>query len=242
MKALIDLDILCYELGGEFEDNDGKTITDPADPAVMQRVHGKIGSILRTTSADSWEGFITESRSNFRIKVATLRPYKGKRQPDKPPFYYVIRGTLIGYPNVTVVRGQEADDALGIYQAKNGLLPPDECETIICSRDKDLRMIPGWHFGWNMGNQKQFGPEYISELEGLKLFYIQMLIGDPVDNIPGLYGVGPKSAYAKRVKQATSEVEMFNIVSTEYKCRFDSEWERFYDENYELLWIRRESA
>ena len=242
MKALNDLDLLCYELGGEFEDSSGRTISDPEDPAVMQRVHGKIESILRTVGADSWEGFITDSGSNFRIQAATLRPYKGKRQDEKPIFYNVIRDTLLTYPNVTLVRWQEADDALGIYQAKNGLLPPDECETIICSRDKDLRMIPGWHFGWKMGNQKQFGPEYISELEGLKLFYIQMLIGDPVDNIPGLYRIGPKSACAQRVRQATSEEEMYDIVSTEYKCRFDSAWQRFYNENHELLWIRRESA
>ena len=242
MKALIDLDILCYELGGAFEDNDGKTIDDPEDPAVMQRVNGKIESILRRVGADSWNGFLTDSASNFRLKVATLRPYKGHRKSEKPIFHSAIRDGLMKYPNVSMSEGQEADDDLGIYQAQNGTLPPDECETIICSRDKDLRMIPGWHFGWKMGNQKEYGPVYISELDGYKNFYSQMLTGDTSDNIPGLYGVGPKSACVKRVQEADNINEMHKIVMHEYKCRFDSEWLRFCRENSDLLWIRRESA
>ena len=239
MKALIDLDILTYELGGAFEDSSGRTITDPDDPAVMQRVYGKIQYILRRTEASGWQGFLTNSESNFRLAAATLRPYKGTRKSEKPIFHKTIRYKLNSMPNVSMSIGQEADDDIGIYQAENGKLPPEKCDTIICSRDKDLRMIPGWHFGWKVGNQKEYGPVYLSQLDCDKNFYCQVLTGDTSDNIPGLYGVGPKSACVKKVQACTTGLDMESIVIGEYKARFDSAWQRFYNENHELLWIRR---
>lgn len=94
-------------------------------------------------------------------------------------------------------------------------------ETIICSRDKDLRMCPFWHYGWEHGNQPEFFPTYVERLgeitlsedkkkikgTGLKFFYSQLITGDTVDNIPGLPKGGPVLA-ALTLADAVSEQEM----------------------------------
>ena len=239
MKALIDLDILCYELGGAFENTDGVTVDDPDHPLVMQRVHGKIESIVHKVGADSWEGFLTDSPSNFRLKVATILPYKGHRKSEKPIFHWHIREALNKMPNVHMSEGQEADDDLGIYQYA-AWASDDRDETIVCSRDKDLRMIPGYHYGWKMGNQKEFPVTYISLVDGYKNFYQQMLTGDTSDNIPGLYGVGPKSSLVKKVRDCDQPEDMEKIVLKAYEDRFGFYAGLFYNENWNLLWILRE--
>ena len=239
MKALIDLDILCYELGGQFEDSDGALITDPEHSLVMQRVYGKIESIVHKVGADSWEGFLTDSKSNFRLEIATIKPYKGHRKTEKPLFYSVIREKLDAMPNVHMVVGMEADDALGIYQFSAWSYSHTD-ETIICSRDKDLRMIPGYHYGWKMGNQKEFPVTYIDMVDGYKNFYQQMLTGDTSDNIPGLYGVGPKSSLVKKVRECSQPEDMEKIVLKAYEDRFGFYAGLFYNENWNLLWILRE--
>jgi len=127
----------------------------------------------------------------------------------------------------------EADDACGINQTD---------KTIICSRDKDLKMIPGWHYGWPAGNQKEFGPKFITEVEALRNFYRQMLTGDPVDNIPGLWNVGTNASCVKQIDSFDSEVPMAEFVRREYEKRFGSYWELFMMENAKLLWIKREET
>lgn len=85
----------------------------------------------------------------------------------------------------------------------------DDHRTIIRTRDKDLRQCPGWHFGWELYNQPQFGPYLVDELGwiklsddrkkirgvGYKFFASQMITGDHVDNISGLSKAGPVAAF-----------------------------------------------
>ena len=58
-----------------------------------------------------------------------------------------------------VCDGQEADDALGINQTD---------QTIICTIDKDLLMIPGQHYNFVKEEFKT-----VTYLDGLKHFYMQ---------------------------------------------------------------------
>ena len=83
--------------------------------------------------------------------------------------------------------GGEADDYVSIYSyqaLEEGKLP------VVCHIDKDLNMIPGWHYNFK---KEEF--YYISPEESFTFMCRQLLSGDmSSDNIPGLKGVGDANA------------------------------------------------
>ena len=117
-----------------------------------------------------------------------------------------------------------------------------EEETIICSRDKDLLIVPALHYGWPAGKQKELKVFYQYELDGLKCFYKQILTGDAVDNIPGLYGVGKSSDTLLPIMSCDTELDMYGHVLCEYTKRFGSYAEQFLLENARLLWLLRKEG
>lgn len=260
MKALIDLDPLPYAYGGlTFED--GGLMPEKT---VARKVDEKIRSIMEKVDADDWVGYLTDSDSNFRIELATILPYKGNRAGnDKPPHYKFLRQHLMdSYPdNVVLVTGMEADDQLAIDQyadyersysvrddhySSNPIdfssNTKDYCETIICTIDKDLEMVPGWHYRWAKGSSPEIGPWFQTEIGGLRCFYKQLLTGDSVDNIKGLHGVGTKSKLLSKIDDMETEAEMFSHVYTEYYKRFGTYADQFMLENGRLLWMLREEG
>src|SRR5690606_37427357 len=106
-------------------------------------------------------------------------------------------------------------------------------------RDKDLRQVPGWHYGWESGLQGEFLPhEYdglgIIELDrsgsapkirggGFKFFCSQLLTGDPVDTVPGLPKYGPVKV-ANTLADAQSIPELLSLVRQEYEKVYPDTW------------------
>jgi len=250
MKALVDSDILCYEFGGMVQ------LEDPEQPLeweiVRSMVDDRINQILENTGSTEYALYLTDSPSNFRVGVATIKPYKGHRKTEKPFHWAAIRQHLIDNWNAEVQYGIEADDRLGIEQTKDFTsraydwyldgMDPDMCfETVICSRDKDLHMIPGWHYVWPAGKQEeQFW--FQDELSAIRCFYKQLLTGDTSDNILGLYGVGSSSKLVKSIQEMEEEQLMFNLVFKAYEDRFGSYAWKFFVENSALLWIKRDEV
>jgi 5'-3' exonuclease len=62
-------------------------------------------------------------------------------------------------------------------------------DSIICTIDKDLDQIPGQHY--NFVRKEKYN---VSEDEGNRFFFYQLLVGDPTDGIKGVPGIGPKKA------------------------------------------------
>ena len=241
MKALIDADIFCYEFGNMTDLDTGDLL---AWEITRSLVDDRINSILSAVEATSSVFYLTDSKSNFRNEVATILPYKGHRPADKPPHWAAIRQHLIDNYDAQVQYGIEADDACGIEQfstaVANGIGGEKDCwTTIICSRDKDLKMIPGWHYSWQCGKQQE-KKWFVSEEDGIRFFYKQLLTGDATDNILGLYRVGEKASCVKALDSISDEYEMFQHVAMEYFKRFGYRSPEFIQENAELLWILRE--
>ena len=247
MHALIDGDIFAYEFGGcEYEN--GRPL---GWPLVVSRLNARIEGVCDAVEASTYSIYLTsDDKSNFRIKAATIKPYKGQRPAEKPHYYQRIRDFLVNYRDAQVVYGMEADDALSIEQM-SFLEPLNEVEeeieltwncpqdTVICTKDKDLEMVPGYHYSWTEKGKKK-GLWWQGELDGLRCFYKQLLLGDTVDNIPGLFGVGEKSALLKHIDSCESELEMYAHVKKHYEDRFGSYWNMFLRENAVLLWMKRE--
>jgi len=268
MRCLIDADVLVYEIGfsGEYVDDDGEERVREFD-FVAQLLDQKISEI----EAECWSDrppvlFLTndptlnkmwnrqrkrrgkepvEYKPNFRIATATTKPYKGQRKQKKPFHRDNIRAYMLDNYDVRIANGMEADDLLAIEQTK---APP--LTTIICTRDKDLRMVEGMHYGWPCGKQLQFGPKRVSKLgelnydsgknkitgEGSKFFYSQLITGDAVDNIPGLPRGGPRLAY-ELLEGKSSESDMFRAVAQRYADKLGDGWYAYLREQIDLLWM-----
>lgn len=201
-----------------------------------------------------------ENKSNFRFAFATLLPYKATRTAAKPVFYNECRQHLIDRWDAEVVVGEEADDAVAQAQwPYYSALMSGNCETgditCIAHIDKDINMVPGWH--WSLNKNELY---WVSELDGLRWFYTQLITGDKaVDNIPGLKHITDKSALAKfktPLLEMTTEKEMYDHVYNLYELhkpevlnRLDEDGDvEVYDypgthfvlnEIGNLLWMRR---
>jgi len=246
MKALIDADILPYEFGGMVQ------LEDPEQPLeweiVRSMVDDRINQILENTGSTEYALYLTDSPSNFRVGVATIKPYKGHRKAEKPFHWAAIRQHLIDNWNAEVQYGIEADDRLGIEQMldyaaekewyTDGAHPEGVFGTVICSRDKDLNMIPGFHYVWPCGNQEE-RMWFQDETSAIRCFYKQLLTGDTSDNILGLFGVGSSSRLVKSIEEMEEEQLMFNLVLKAYEDRFGNYGYTFMLENAQLLWILR---
>jgi len=93
--------------------------------------------------------------------------------------------------------GYEADDIIGTLCARMRRLGR---ASVIVTRDKDLAQLlrPGDQF-WNYIDNRRIGYEDVADHFGAlpeRMADYQALVGDKVDNIPGVPGVGPKTASA----------------------------------------------
>lgn len=255
MKPLIDGDILLYEIGFGSETGWRGLHPESTDPPpfdyVREMVDGRIEEICNKVlqhfgKCDKPHLFLT-GKGNFREEIAKKKKYKGNRTKPKPFHYNNIKTYLMFKYDCTVAEGCEADDLLCIKQVQ------DAENTIICSRDKDLRQCPGWHFGWELGKQPQYGPKFVEELgelylsdnkkevkgTGWKFFFAQLLIGDKVDNIPGLPQNGPVKAYETLSELQTYE-EMEKAVSEAYRAFYGDSWKEEIMEQAALVYMVRE--
>lgn len=272
MQPLIDADVLLHEIGwsGEFKDKkDGEHVLLPFE-SVEELLTNKIRLICEDVEAtqppilfvSSSDRIVEIANSyyrlkglpelvhtpNFRYEVAKTRPYKGNRKNPKPlHFENIFAHMLTHYDVVVSQNGLEADDEMSIEQFKRK-------DTIICSRDKDLRITPGRHFSWECGKQRSIGPEETDELGflvkdgkkyygyGKKFFYFQMLCGDVADNIPGLKGWGEVYAY-QLINPLKTEEEMFKTVRKAYiEVMGKENAKEYFLEQANLLWIRQEEG
>jgi hypothetical protein len=264
MLPLIDGDILLYECGFGAETGWKAIYPDSPDPPsweyVAEMVDSRIEEICKAVKATEKPRLFITGKDNFREKIAKKAIYKGQRDKLAKPWHYNnIKAYLIGCYDAEVVDGMEADDKMCIIQTNNLNLDKKVEDaynypfTIICTRDKDLRQCPGWHFGWELGSQPQFGPKLVDEIGeihlssdnkkitgwGLKFFYSQLITGDRVDNIPGLPRKGPVEAF-KLLANTTTHEEMEKAVVAAYKVFYGDVWREELLEQGQLLWMVRE--
>lgn len=252
MKALIDTDILLYEIGS-YTDDEGHPLSWPL---IKSRADAKIDKITESAGCDDYILYIS-GPNNFRDTEGTIKPYKGHRVSPKPHHYARLKEYFTTSKNfegkIVVTDGYEADDALAIEQYKDIANKVDDLDpydpvtmevcgiklgTVICSRDKDLKMVPGYHYSWGSGGQKEKARWFVTEEEGDLWFFTQLLTGDSTDNIPGLYRVGPTNA-KKLLDGLSGALSLYSKVQHEYEVRFGSYWKMFMHENARLLWMMR---
>lgn len=246
--ALVDSDVLRYEMGSLTQQHPFlEDVRTPVDYGFLeQRLRDKIDIIIKASGCKKAEFYFSEG-GNFRFDIATQQKYKGNRDGFEKPYHWKTVDTIIkeNYDCVEVV-GREADDALAERQRRDK-------NTIICTRDKDLLITPGWHYRWSCGErQKEVPPHYVDEITAWRNFFFQMLIGDSTDNIPGCgeklevmwggklqlrrKGIGKKEA-TWLLENITDRWSMYHTVRMEYYKRFENHWEEKMLENARLLFV-----
>lgn len=207
MRLSIDGDIIVYRAAFACQRKD-----EPLEPVQNALANAKslIHRILFKFDITSYKLFLTASNDDTSFRKKLYPEYKANRGP-KPEHYDAVRQYLIDIFGAEIIKGHEADDALAWHQYKYFYTSPldgyEECSACICTIDKDLDIVPGWHF--NFIKDKVY---FITQIEGYRNFYKQMLVGDKADNIPRIKkGWKCKEAFNK-LDDSNDEYKMFDIV------------------------------
>ncbi|MET3575959.1 DNA polymerase I [Bhargavaea ullalensis] len=146
-------------------------------------------------------------KTTFRHE--TFKEYKGGRQKTPPELseqFPYLRKMLDAYQiRQYELESYEADDIIGTLSREAG---KDGAETVVISGDKDLTQLASGDvtvFITRKGitDIERYTPEHVMEKYGLspeQIIDMKGLMGDSSDNIPGVPGVGEKTAI-KLLKQ-----------------------------------------
>jgi 5'-3' exonuclease len=214
MIALIDADIVNYRIG---------FTTELEDVGIARwRCDEMVKGILTDVNATEYKLYLSDNKEN-NFRFALCPKYKANRKQAKPKWHEEIKEHLVKEWDACFAYGMEADDALGIAQTSFGK------ESVICSIDKDLRQIAGNHYNFV---KKEYYE--ISEREGLRYFYAQLLIGDVSDNISGCRGIGPIKAEKSLPTHYNGGAELFRTVFGLYR-KIHKDWSELDILNHLLL-------
>jgi len=205
-KALVDGDVIVYK--SAFSK---RSVTpEDAEGVVDEVMDYIIGQTVVFPHGNNFFCWIT-GKNNFRHRIAKTRDYKGNRRNSEKPVHYThVREYLKERWGAQVTEGCEADDAISIEAYKGDLE-----STVIVSVDKDMLTVPCWNFNFTSGIWTKK-----TEWESLLFFYEQILTGDRVDAIQGLYGIGPVKA-REILGDATTEEDLFKRCLDAYEGNYD---------------------
>lgn len=198
MIALIDADLVAFRSAASANDEPLEVATLRCDKLMRQ--------LIDEVKADNYMCFLTGA-SNFRKEVNP--EYKATRTQEPPRWLQECKEFLITEWNAKLKEYHEADDLLGIWQTE---------DSIIVSLDKDLKMIPGEHYSWEISTAKWTkAAEHTTTTKfgGLYNFYVQMLVGDTTDNVIGISGIGPVKA-KRNLEGCETEQDLFDTVYAMY--------------------------
>ena len=156
-----------------------------------------LAKLLQDTNADHLAVVFDRGKSSFRHQLYDR--YKAHR-PEPPsdlvPQFRLIRQATAAF-NVCAIEleGYEADDLIATYARQAAA---EGATVTIVSSDKDLMQLVG--NGISMLDpikQRPIGEKEVREKFGVgpdKVADVQALCGDSIDNVPGVPGIGAKTA------------------------------------------------
>lgn len=234
-----------------IEDKEGYSIQITQEPLPMSFAKDCVVSIIQgiinELDCSNLTIYLSNSDSRNCFRRRAYPDYKANRKTlIKPINLPAIRQFLIEGYDAKVMDIVEADDGLGADQCMS------KDHTVIASIDKDLLQIPGYHYNidskqlikssdpgklWiqTRGKNKKDLKGY-----GFLWFAAQMLLGDTVDNIKGIKGVGPVKVFGLLGDLKDKSVHgILSVVMKEYR-RVDRIQD--FEINARLLWILRSDS
>jgi DNA polymerase-1 len=138
-------------------------------------------------------------------------PIPDDLQAQLPPIEQLLAALRVP---VLGVAGYEADDVIATVAraaAERGL------DVFICTSDKDCRQLIDDHVRlFNLRKQREFGRQELLDDWGItpeQVVDFQTLVGDAVDNVPGVPGIGAKTA-AKLLQEHGSVERLLKVAES----------------------------
>ena len=185
MTLLIDADMLVYtaccssEFDCKFNEYQHVLLSDEC--AALDYIAAKLEEYQSITGDRGKIIMCFSDYPTFRHEVYS--EYKANRIGKRKPLAFKdVAEAVRRYHDVAVYPNLEADDVMGILATEE--VHPTR---VIVSGDKDMKTIPCILL-------RNGDLETISEKRADRNWMSQVLQGDRTDNIPGLVGVGPKTA------------------------------------------------
>lgn len=183
-----------HSMPDEFHDADGHSVN-----AVHGYTRFLCELIERTQPEHLAVAFDASLTSSFRNAI--YPPYKANRELPPPALerQFVLCRAITQALGVAMLidHSFEADDLIG---SSLWNLRSHGVRSVIVSADKDFGQLLGEHDEqWDFGRQRRWGPAGVFEKIGVHAHQVAdylALCGDAVDNIPGVPGVGAKTAAA----------------------------------------------
>ncbi len=178
--------------------------------------------LLKEMPADYMAVVFDASRKTFRMDI--FPEYKGTRKDvpeDLIPQFPLMRQAVDAFSLAQVeMEGFEADDLLATYSRLAG---EEGAEVTIVSADKDLMQLVGSGVTiYDPMKQKNIEAEQVIEKFGVtpdKVIDVQALAGDTSDNVPGVRGIGIKTAAALITEYGSLENLLDNLSSIKQNKR-----------------------
>jgi 5'-3' exonuclease len=219
--ALIDADCTAHAIGWLFRK------TQDIDKA-YNSFKKKLREIQEAVWADD-SLIAVKGPYNYRDVVYPLYKSTRKSNPDTVDIVRACRSRAIEDGLAIPSTGREADDFLRIWSNEAKAIGED---FIICSGDKDLHCIPGRHY-----NLKTEVVSEVSEADGMRHYWAQVIAGDPVDTIPGIPRVAMKTAL-KLLLDCNTEEEFRDRTRGIYKLHYKEEWHSWLLSNLRMIHIQ----
>lgn len=266
--AHIDSDFMAYQVSAESKDELDGTKPRKTFEDMCYNARRGLDHQMKMTGATSYIAHLTPSASDKgnRDNLAMTKGYQDNRKDAVKPEHLQAIRSYIGEELPSIVHlNQEADD--GMAQANYNAV--DRNLSVIVSKDKDLRMVPGLH--WDFDDEcivdvdDPFGSIWVDRSKksakvtgwGTKFFWAQLLMGDTADNIAGLphmtvdgkdKKVGPIAAY-KLLEDCDTDLKCFELIKKlfressyewhDYRDGFPTTWAMHVVSDMQLLWMRR---
>lgn len=192
-------------------------MTRPSDNTPVNAVYGfcsMMMKLLKDMPADYIAVVFDAARKTFRQDI--YPDYKATRRETPPeliPQFPLLRQAVAAFNLAqTEMEGYEADDLLATYSR---LANEAGADVTVVSADKDLMQLVGGRIVvFDPMKQRVVDRERVLEKFGVdpeQVVDVQALMGDSSDNVPGVPGIGPKSAAQLITEYGTLENLFANI-------------------------------
>jgi DNA polymerase-1 len=178
-------------------------LTRPSDGLPVGAVSGFCNMLWKLLRDAGWVDpthlavIFDKSEVTFRKEIhETYKANRSEPPEDLIPQFPLIRHATRAFSIATLEQaGYEADDLIATYAR---LAAEAGAEVTIVGSDKDLfQLVGGLVTMLDPMKDKRIGPDEVFEKFGVrpeKMIDLQALAGDSVDNVPGVPGIGAKTA------------------------------------------------